>query len=84
LIESPGFDQVGRVNFYFKKTSKRCRFRKKTKVNGLQLGYQVNLPGRPGHDFSYFFINPARFQPRVPSRPAGPGRAGFQNYDFTP
>jgi len=33
----------------------------------------------PGHDFSYFFINPARFQPRVDL----PGRAGFQNYPAT-
>jgi hypothetical protein len=22
-------------------------------------------PGRPGHDFFYFFINPARFQSRI-------------------
>jgi hypothetical protein len=49
LIESPGFDQVGRVNFYLKKIQNGVVLEKKTKVNGLQPGYQVNLPGRPGH-----------------------------------
>jgi hypothetical protein len=37
----------------------------KKKVNGLQLGFagltcQVGWV-TPGHDFSYFFFNPARF-----------------------
>jgi len=32
----PDFDQIIRVNFKFLKKSKRYRFNKKTKVNGLQ------------------------------------------------
>jgi hypothetical protein len=54
---------------------------KKTKVNGLQPGFAGSTRRvdrvKPGHDFSYFFFNPARFQPRVgrvPSQPVGPGR----------
>jgi hypothetical protein len=42
------------------------------------------LPVTPGHNFSYFFINPTRFQPqvgRVSGRPVGPGRAGFKKYE---
>jgi len=38
--------------------------------------YQVNLPGRLGYDFFYFFINQTRFQPRLNP----PDRTGFQNY----
>ena len=47
----PGFDRVGRVNLYFKKNSKRRRFSKKTKANGLQPGFagSIGSPGRPGH-----------------------------------
>jgi hypothetical protein len=40
-------------------------------------GHRVNPSGQPGHGLCNFFINPARFQPRVdrvPGRPAGPGR----------
>jgi hypothetical protein len=73
-----GFD---RVNLYFKNNLKRCRFNKKTKVNGLQPGFawSTRRVGRvtPSHDFFYFFFNPARFQPRagrVSGRPAGLGR----------
>ena len=85
----PGFDRVtgsaGSVLF-FKKKSKRRRFRKK-KSMGLQPGLnqvlpgqpgcRVNPPGQPGFSFPRFFFNPAQFQPRVsrvPGRPAGPGR----------
>jgi hypothetical protein len=28
----------------------------------------------PGFSFSYFFFNPARFQPRIPGRPVEPDR----------
>jgi hypothetical protein len=38
-IRVPGFDLVDRVNFYLKKISKRYRFSKKNKVNGLQPGF---------------------------------------------
>jgi hypothetical protein len=78
--------RVGQVNLYFKKNSKRRYFSKKnktkkTKVNGLQPGFAGSTRRvdwvKPGHDFSYFFFNPARFQPRVgrvPSQPVGSGR----------
>jgi hypothetical protein len=69
--------QVGRVNLYFKKIQNGVflvkKKQKKTKVNGLQPGFWPGFAGStrwvgqvtPGHDFSYFFINLARFQPRV-------------------
>ena len=48
------------------------------------MGCNRVLPGQPGRrvtldfDFPYFFLNPARFQPRV-----GPlGRTEFKNYDI--
>ena len=54
---------------------------KKQKSTGLSPGLDRVLPGQPGHrvdppgfSFPRFFVNPARFRPRV-------GRAGFQNYD---
>ena len=65
--------RVVRVNLYFKKKSKRRRFSKKKEVNGLQPSFA----GSPGHDFFYFFFNPARLQPRVGrvlNWPAEPGR----------
>jgi hypothetical protein len=77
LIESPGFDQVGRVNFYLKKIQNGVVLEKKQKLTGCnRVTRSTCRVGQvtPGHDFFYFFINPARFQPRVPSRPAGPGR----------
>ena len=45
------FDRFGRVNFYFKKNSKRrCFSKKKTKVNWFFIGFcWVNLSGRSGH-----------------------------------
>jgi hypothetical protein len=82
LIESPDFDQVGRVNFYLKKIQNGVVLEKKQKSTGCNRVTRSTCRVTPGHDFFYFFINPARFQPRVASRPAGPGR--FQNYDFTP
>jgi hypothetical protein len=73
LIRSSGFDQIGRVNLYFKKNSKRRCFSKKKKQKSMgcnQVFDRVLLgqPGRrvgrvtPGHGLFYFFINPARFQ----------------------
>jgi len=53
---------------------------KKTKVNGLQPSFWPGLagscrsPGHLGFWFFLFFLNPARFQPRILSRPAEPGR----------
>jgi hypothetical protein len=67
LIGSSGFDRVARVNPNFKKKLKRhCFSKKKTKINGLQPDF-VGSTRRvtPGHDFFYFFFNPAWFQPRV-------------------
>jgi hypothetical protein len=67
----PGFDRVARVNPYLKK-SKQRRFSKKIKVNGLQSGFWPVFTGSTcrvtlGHDFSYFFFNPTRLQPRAGS-----------------
>jgi hypothetical protein len=43
----------------------------------MQPGFcWVNPPGQSGHNFFYFFFNPARFQPRVDP----PGQTEFQNY----
>jgi hypothetical protein len=70
-----GFDRVARVNSFFK--SKRRRFSKK-KVNGLQPDFCRVSRVTPGFFFSYFFFNPARFQPRIYSS----GWAGLQNYGF--
>jgi len=93
-VQGPGsgfwlVHQVGWVNPYLKKNSKRRRFSKK-KVIGLQPSFwpgfagSTESSGQPrrvgrvtsGHDFSYIFINPAWFQPRVNP----PSRAEFQNY----
>ena len=58
----------------------------KTKVNGLQPSFWLGLAGStrrtaPGFFFSYFFINPARFQPRISRVSSQPtSRAEFQNY----
>jgi len=86
LAGSPGLP--GRVNS-FKKKSKRRRFsKKKNKKNKSQRVCHRVLTGSagstrrvsrvtPGFSFPLFFINPARFRPRVgqvPGRPAGPGR----------
>jgi hypothetical protein len=55
--------------------------KKKQKSTGCNRVFDRVLPGQPGrqvtpgHGLCYFFINPARFQPRV----GLPGRAGFQN-----
>jgi hypothetical protein len=51
--------------------------KKSTGCNRVLPGHWVNLPGRPGHDFFYFFINSVRFHllvSRVPGRSAGPDR----------
>ena len=72
MTGSPGFGRVGRVNSYFKKNSKRRRFSKKKQKSTRRVNRVT-----PGHGLCYFFINSARFQPRVgrvPGRPAGPGR----------
>jgi hypothetical protein len=85
LTGSLGFDRVGQVNLYFLKNSIQRRFSKKKKSMGCNRVFDRVLPGQagrrvgrvtPGHDFFYFFINPARFQPRVNP----PDRTGFQNY----
>jgi hypothetical protein len=71
--------------FLKKKKLKRRRFskkkQKKTKVNGFVTG-SCRVTGStrrvtPGFSFPCFFVNPARFRPRVgrvPGRPVGPGR----------
>jgi len=55
----------------FKKNSKRYRF-SKNKVNRLQPGFARSTRRvsrvTPGHGLSYFFINPAQFQPQVDSQ----------------
>jgi len=76
-VRVSGFNRVDWVNFYFKKIQNGVVLVKK--VNGLQPGFdRVTGLARwvtPSHDLCYFFINPARFQPRVDP----PGRTGFQN-----
>jgi hypothetical protein len=72
------FDRFGRINFYFKKNSKRrCFSKKKQKSTGFLPGFAGSTwrGGRvtSGHDFFFFFINPVRFQSWigwVPGRPA--------------
>ena len=73
--------QVGRVNSFFIKKSKRHRLVKKTKVNGFATGLAGStrwvIRVTPGFSFSHFFFNPPRFQPRVGrvlGRPTGPGQ----------
>jgi len=73
---------VARVNPYFLKNQNDVILvkKKKQKSTGCNwvfdrvlLGHRVTL----SHDFSYFFCNPAWFQPQVswiPSRPARPSR----------
>jgi len=69
LIGSSGFDRVGRVNSYFKKISKRRRFSKKKKVNGLQPVFWPGQPaGSTGSWLMLFFHQPGP----VPT----PGRSG--------
>jgi hypothetical protein len=81
LIQGSGFEfwldhWAVRVNFIFLKKSKRHRFSKKIKVNGFFTRSCRFNQVTPGFKFSYFFLNPAWFQPRIdPS-----GWAGFQNY----
>jgi hypothetical protein len=70
LTGSTGFDRVVGTILFFK--SKRRRFRKKTKVNGLQLSFLLGLAESTG-------------SPGQPTGSAGfrgdpPGRAGFQSY----
>jgi len=76
LTGSPG------QSLFFKKVQNKVVLVKKNQRVATEFltGFcRVNRVGwvTPGHDFSNFFINPARFQPRVDP----PGRAGFQNYD---
>jgi hypothetical protein len=74
LTGSPGFDWAGRVNPYLKKIQNGVVLVKKQKSTGCNRVFDRVLPGQPGrrvtpgHGLSYFFINPARFQPQ-----AGPG-----------
>jgi hypothetical protein len=75
----PGFDRVGRVNFYFKKNSKRRRFSKKKHKNqrvatGFLTGFFQVSRVTPDHGVYYFFINPFQFQPQIPGRPTRPGQ----------
>jgi hypothetical protein len=74
------FDRVGRINLYFKKIQNGVVLikKKKQKLTGCNRVFdRVNPPGRPGHDFSYFFINSTRFQSQVNLL----DQTGFQNYD---
>jgi hypothetical protein len=76
LTGSPG------QSLFFKKIQNEVVLVKKNQRVATEFltGFcRVNRVGwvTPGHDFSNFFINPARFQSRVDP----PGRAGFQNYD---
>jgi len=76
----------GRPGQFFKKKNQNdvVLVKKKTKANGFVTGScQVSrVTGStrrvtPGFSFPRFFVNPARFRPRVgrvPGRPAGPGR----------
>jgi len=66
--------RVGPVNPYLKKIQNNIVLVKKQKSTGCNRVLQGHRVGRVtlGHDFSYFFINPARFQPQVDHR-AGPG-----------
>jgi hypothetical protein len=83
LTWSPGFDRVTGSISILKKIQNGVVLVKKQKSTGCNRVFDRVLPGRrvgwvtPGHDLSYFFINPARFQLRVGrvlGRPAGPNR----------
>jgi len=77
----PGFDRVTGSIPILKKIQNGVVLVKKQKSTGRNR-VLLGQPGRrvgwvtPGHDFFYFFINPARFQPRVDLS----GWAGSQNY----
>jgi hypothetical protein len=81
LTRSSSFDQVtgsaGSISILKKIQNGVVLIKIRNKNQRVATGFcRVNPPDRPGHDFSYFFINPARFQPqvgRVPDRPARPG-----------
>jgi hypothetical protein len=51
-----------------KKLQNNVVLEKKQKSTGCNRIFDLFLPGQPGrssHDFSYFFFNPTRFQPRT-------------------
>jgi hypothetical protein len=75
-VQGQGFDWVARVNFF--NQNDVVLVKKKTKVNGLQLGFE---PSHTKFFLPLFFFNSARFQPRV-SRVTNQllDRARFQNY----
>ena len=64
---SPGFERVTRVNPYFiKKNQNDVILVKKKKSQRVATGFFTRFCRvTPGHDFSYFFFNPAWFQSRV-------------------
>jgi hypothetical protein len=84
LAGSPGLTGSTRSILLKKNQNDVVLVKKKTqKSTGLSLGLDRVLPGQPGRrvtpgfSFPRFFINPARFRPRVgrvPGRPAGPDR----------
>ena len=77
---------VGRVNLYFKKNSKRCRFSKKKTVNGLQPGFWPGQPARSARSYRvmaypiFSSTRPGSNPGLAGSRIDSPDRAEFQNY----
>jgi len=73
LIRSSGFDQIGRVNLYFKKNSKRhCFNKKKNKNQWVATRFLTGSPGRPGYTGSWFIL--FFHQPGPVPVPDRPGR----------
>jgi hypothetical protein len=82
LIESPGFDQVGRVNFYLKKIQNGVVLEKKQKSTGCN--WVTRSTCRVGRVMIFPIFLLTRPGSSLGSQVDPPGRAGFQNYDFTP
>jgi len=86
LVQGPGSGfwsgrWVGRVNPYFKKNSKRCRFSKKTKVNGLQPGFVGSTGSAGSHRVMIFSIFHQLRPVPAPGRPdPGSTRQARQNF----
>ena len=70
----------GSILVFLKNQNEVILIKKKQKLTGYNRVFDRVLPGHVGRrvtsgfDFFYFFLNPARFQPRILSRPAKPGR----------
>jgi hypothetical protein len=64
--------------YFFLKNQNDIVLVKKIKVNGFLTGSCRFNRVTPGFKFSYFFLNPAWFQPRIDP----PSWAGFQNYGY--